>query len=155
MQRFAVASLAAAACAAIATSPAVRAGATAQATVREPAQVAVVGNDYAFSGMPTTLAPGKTLFSFENRGKVRHEMSVALLRPGATAEQVLQLGPAAQRLYESIIGLLIARPGESSGGQLYADLKPGRRYVVLCTLKDQPDAQPHIQLGMFTSFEVR
>ena len=121
------------------------------------AKVAVVGNDYAFVGMPTTIAPGETRFSFENRGTVRHEMSMVLLKPGVTVEQVLERGPgaAAGRLFaERLVGILIARPGEASDGQLLVDLQPGRRYLVICTLKDTPDAKQHAQLGMVTSFDV-
>jgi hypothetical protein len=120
-------------------------------------KVAVVGNDYAFVAMPTTLPAGKTLFSFENRGTVRHEMSMALLKPGVTVEQVLERGPGAAsgRLFaERLVGMLIARPGEASDGQLLVDLQPGRRYLVICTLKDTPEAKQHAQMGMVTSFEV-
>src|SRR5689334_10312258 len=46
----------------------------------EPAHVAITGTDYAFVQLPSTLPAGPTLFSFENRGTKRHEMSIALLR---------------------------------------------------------------------------
>lgn len=122
---------------------------------REPAKVEVVGNDYTFVQFPITVAAGKTLFSFENRGRVRHEMSVTLLKPGVTMEEVMQAGlPRAQKLFDRIVGILIARPGESSGGELFVDLQRGRRYVVVCTLKDTPEARPHVELGMIASFEV-
>src|SRR5215212_305292 len=55
------------------------------------AQVTVIGNDYAFTQLPATIPAGQTLFAFENRGKVRHEMSVMLLKPGITLQQVLEL----------------------------------------------------------------
>ena len=123
----------------------------------EPARVTVAGNDYAFVQIPTTIRAGPTLFSFENRGRVRHEMSVMLLRPGVTVQQVLERGPGAassRELSASLIGLLIARPGESAGGQLFVKLESGQRYLVICTLKDPPDGKPHAQLGMITSFDV-
>ena len=125
----------------------------------EPAHVAIVGADYAFVQLPATLPSGPTLFSFENRGTKRHEMSVALLRPGVTLESLTsetERRPVASRaVADSIIGLLIARPGERSGGQLYANLIAGRRYVVICTLRDTPEARPHADLGMIGTFEVR
>jgi uncharacterized cupredoxin-like copper-binding protein len=121
----------------------------------EPVEIAVVGTDYAFLPLPATIAHGKTYFSFENRGKVRHEMSVTLLRPGVTVEQVVQAGNAAQRLYERIVGILIARPGESSGGQLFVDLQRDRTYLMICTLKDAGTGPPHVELGMVTSFVAR
>jgi hypothetical protein len=124
---------------------------------RLPAQITIAGNDYAFLQVPTTIAAGNTLFSFENRGRVRHELSVALLQPGVTLQQVMQAPPgqtSSRKFVESIVGILIARPGESSGGELFVDLKHGRRYIVVCTLKDTPDAQRHADLGMVTSFDV-
>jgi hypothetical protein len=125
----------------------------------EPNHVTIIGADYAFSQLPTTLAGGPTLFSFENRGLKRHELSVALLRPDVTMDELLrggeQISVSARAVSDSIIGLLIARPGERSGGQLYANLIAGRTYVVICTLKDTPDARRHAELGMIGSFKVR
>jgi hypothetical protein len=123
-----------------------------------PARVAIVGGEYAFIQLPTTLAPGPTLFSFENKGTKRHEMSLALLKSGVTIDVLTRsenrLVPSARTVSDSIVGVLIARPGEHSGGQLYADLIPGRTYAVVCTLKDTPDAQTHLELGMVGSFRV-
>src|SRR4051812_14531534 len=52
-------------------------------------RVGVVGTDYAYSQLPDTVAAGPTIFSFENRGTVRHEMSVILLKPDVTLKQIL------------------------------------------------------------------
>ena len=38
-----------------------------------------------FVQLPSTLAAGPTLFSFDNRGTKRHELSIMLLKPGLTA----------------------------------------------------------------------
>jgi hypothetical protein len=121
-----------------------------------PAHVSVVGTDYAFSQLPATLPAGPTVFSFENRGKVRHEMSMVLLKPGITLKQILDRPGTAtgRRVAESLTGLLIARPGEAGGGRLLVDLRPGQRYLVFCSLKDMPDSEPHLMLGMVTIFEV-
>jgi hypothetical protein len=126
-------------------------------TAKAPAQVAVVGNDYAFIGFPSTIAAGPTAFSFENRGEVRHEMTILLLRPGLTVKDVMAMPQGAatsQRVAESLIGLLIARKQEKAGGQLLVELKSGQRYLVICNLKNTPDAEPHSRLGMVTSFDV-
>ena len=124
----------------------------------EAARVAVVGTDYSFIQLPSTLAAGPTLFAFENRGTKRHEMSIALLKPGVTVERLVRPGEpitvSSRAVTDSIVGLLIARPGERSGGQLYANLLSGRSYVVVCTLKDSPDARPHTELGMIGGFTV-
>ena len=125
---------------------------------REPAHVAIVGTDYAFVQLPATLAAGPTLFSFENRGTKRHEMSIALLRPGITSEAVVggaeRMSVASRAVADSLVGLLVARPGERSGGQLFANLLAGRMYVVICTLKDTPGSRPHAELGMVGTFQV-
>ena len=123
---------------------------------RAPAAVAVVANEYAFIAFPATIAAGPTAFSFENRGEVRHEMTIILLKPGLTAKDAVDAGAAVTgpRIAESLVGLLIARKHEKAGGQLLVDLKSGQRYLVICNLKDMPDALPHSKLGMVTSFDV-
>jgi len=125
----------------------------------EPARVAIIGTDYAFVQFPTAVDPGPTLLSFENRGSKRHEMSVALLRAGVTTEVLTRrdqrMALTSRAVSDSLIGLLVARPGERSGGQLYANLISGRSYVVICNLKDTPDAQAHVDLGMIATLHVR
>jgi hypothetical protein len=125
----------------------------------EPATVAIIGTDYAFVQLPATLAAGPTLFSFENRGSKRHELSIALLKPGVAPESLAVPGRLAsvssRAVSDSIIGILIARSAERSGGQLHVRLIAGRTYLVICTLRDTPDAQPHANLGMIGSFQVR
>lgn len=130
----------------------------APAAAGDPAHIVIVGNDYAFIGTPESLAAGPTAFAFENRGLVRHEMSVVRLRPGVAASDVVARGPGAassKALTDQLVGILVARPGERSGGELLVDLVAGHRYLVVCTLRDTPDAAPHIQLGMIASFDVR
>jgi hypothetical protein len=124
---------------------------------RAPTQVTIVGNDYAFVQAPTTLPAGETLFAFENRGKVRHEFSLGLLKPGVAIQDVLNMvtqGGRRRNLIESPIGILIANPSDTSGGRLLARLMPGRSYVVICTLRDTAGAQPHAALGMIGGFTV-
>ena len=125
----------------------------------EPAQVAVIGADYAFVELPPTIAAGPTLFSFQNRGAKRHEMSITLLTMGVAVDSLLAAGERAtvgsRAVSDSIVGLLIARPRERSGGQLYANLIAGRTYIVICTLRDTPDARRHADLGMVGYFLVR
>lgn len=125
----------------------------------EPAHITIVGTDYAFVQLPPTLAPGPTLFSFENRGTKRHELSIALLKPGVAPESLAvpgRLGSVSSRaVSDSIVGILIARPAERSGGELHVRLIAGRTYLVICTLRDTPEALPHANLGMIGSFQVR
>lgn len=84
-------------------------------------------------------------------------MSMVLLNPGVTMQQIVEKGPGAassRAFADRAIGILIARPAEASGGQLFVELLSGRRYLVVCSLKDAPDAPQHAQLGMVTSFDV-
>lgn len=123
-----------------------------------PRHVVITGTDYAFLQLPDTLRSGRTALAFSNRGTVKHEMSVARLRPGVTVQQVLQQGPGAassRALVDQLVGILIARPGEDSGGELLVDLQSGRRYLVICTLRDAPGAVHHMKLGMVGTFETR
>jgi len=125
----------------------------------QPAAVTVVGADYAYTDLPSTLRPGPTLFAFENHGTKRHEMSILLLKSGIAMETLVGAAdhPAvsSRAVSDSIVGLLLARPGEHSGGQLYVNLVAGRDYVVICTLRDTPDARPHADLGMIGVIRVR
>lgn len=122
-----------------------------------PTNVTIVGDDYAFIRPPATLPPGETLFAFENHGKVRHEMNLALLKPGVALQDVLRTiteGGQRRNLIEKSIGILIAAPADTSGGRVSARLLPGRMYVLLCVLRDTPDAQPHVALGMIAAISV-
>lgn len=126
-----------------------------QATIA-PARVAIVGNDYAFIAPPASLSQGPTLFAFENRGKVRHELSIIRMKDGVTLKQLTdgEVAPTAKAVADDLVGVLVARPGQSAGGQLFVELRPGR-YLIFCTLKDQPDAQPHLRMGMVNIIDVR
>ena len=125
----------------------------------QPVGVTVVGADYAFTELPTTLRPGPTLFAFENHGTKRHEMSILLLKSGVAVESLMGAvdhpAVSSRAVSDSIVGLLLARPGEHSGGELYVNLVAGRDYVVICTLRDTPDARPHADLGMIGVIRVR
>lgn len=121
-----------------------------------PQAVLVVGTDYAFQ-VPERIRAGETLFTFENRGTVRHEMSIILVKEGFQSDSVLAgivAGSPRRNFVEGQGALIIARPGEPPGPRLWMDLQTGRTYLVLCTLKDTPDAKPHVMLGMIASFRV-
>jgi len=121
-----------------------------------PQAVLVVGTDYAFQ-LPEHIRAGETLFTFENRGTVRHEMSIVLLKESSQSDSVLAgivAGAPRRNFVEGQGALIIGRPGEPPGPRLWMDLQAGRTYLVLCTLKDTPDAKPHVMLGMVASFRV-
>jgi len=117
--------------------------------------VTVVGTDYAF-GVPPTITHGLTAFSFENRGRVRHEINLLWLKPGVTLDSVLRADPGpSRRALADGGGVLFAEPGERSAYRLLVDLVAGRTYLLICNFRDAPDKPQHIELGMFASFQVQ
>ena len=121
-----------------------------------PQEVTVVGLDYAFTGVET-LSPGPTVFSFENRGDVPHEMILVRLKEGVTLSQVMEAvesGADPREFTEGGPGILIAAPGETTESALLVDLLPGRTYALVCNLRDEPEAPPHTELGMLATFQV-
>jgi plastocyanin len=123
-----------------------------------PQVIEVTANDYAFSPLPARILAGPTVFTFANKGSVQHEVSIGRLRSGATLEDVLKVSKEGGRMrdvMERSVGILIAGGGKSPDGRLLVDLLPGQTYVLLCNLKDRPDAPPHVMLGMYKSFQPR
>jgi plastocyanin len=121
-------------------------------------QIDVVANDYAFTPLPARVTAGPTVFTFSNHGTVQHEASLARLKEGATIDDVLKLikeGGRPRDVVERSIGILIARPGQRPDGKLWVELLPGRSYMLICTLKDNPDAPVHAMLGMYTGFKAQ
>src|SRR5882672_3365727 len=124
--------------------------ATAAAPAGAPQAVRIVGTDYAFQ-VPPHIRAGETIFTFENRGVVRHEMSLALLKEGFGLDSVLAsvgAGSPRRNWLEGQAPLIISRPRDPPGPGIWLDLEAGRAYLVICTLRDAPDAQPHVMLGM-------
>ena len=122
-----------------------------------PVQIDVVATDYAFGPLPAHIAAGPTVFTFANHGSVQHEMSIARLKAGATPEglvKVVRDGGPRRDIIERWVGLLISGPGKSPDGRLLVDLLPATTYVILCNLKDSPDAPGHLTLGMYKSFRT-
>ena len=119
-------------------------------------EVEIVALDYAFQ-MPTQLGPGLTTFSFVNKGKVRHELNIVLLKGGVTTQDFINGANAGQPLAPLIhatIGVLFAKKDERSPSGLTTVLLPGREYAVRCIFKDTPTSPRHQQLGMFASLHV-
>ena len=142
----------------LAISVALLAPLTAFKATPHSAEITVTGKDYSFSGLPATLPAGQTFFAFKNDGKVRHELSVARLKPGVSPEDAIAAIKTGGRRRDYIEGaavLIVAGPGEESGrARIVIDLKKGETYVVVCTLKDKPEMPPHVMFGMYASFRV-
>jgi hypothetical protein len=121
-----------------------------------PQTVLVTGTDYAFE-VPAHIRAGETLFSFENRGTVRHELSIVLVKEGFDTDSVMAgivAGSPRRNFVDGQAALIVARPGEPTGPRIWMNLAPGRTYVIICTLKDTPEAKPHVMLGMVASFRA-
>jgi hypothetical protein len=121
-------------------------------------EIEVVANDYAFTPLPAHIVAGPTVFTFANHGTVQHEASLSRLKDGVTIDdliKVIKSGGRPRDVVERSIGILIAGPGKSPDGKLWVDLLPGSSYVLICTLRDKPDAQPHALLGMYAAFKAQ
>jgi hypothetical protein len=119
-------------------------------------EVEIIGRDYAFT-VPTELTPGRTAFRFTNKGKVIHEVRVALLRSGTTTQNVMALLNAnqpLQPLIEAPVGILIARAGQRSSTRLATDLLADRDYLVICSFQDSDSAPMHSRMGMISVIHV-
>ncbi|MEP6833316.1 MAG: hypothetical protein ABJB74_07970 [Gemmatimonas sp.] len=120
-------------------------------------EIEVLGLDYAFS-MPDSVDAGRTAFRFTNRGKVDHEYNIVLLKPEVTLRQYIdaanKAAPTAP-LIDGPVGVLFAKPGQTSVGVLSAEMRAGRTYAIQCINRDTEKAPTHRELGMFKSISVR
>jgi hypothetical protein len=122
-------------------------------TIRE---VEIVGLDYAFTA-PRQLSAGPTIFRFTNKGKVIHELDLALLKSGTTAAAVMSALNAKRPLpllIETPVGILIALAGRRSSAGLSTQLLAGRDYLVICRFQDSASAPMHSRMGMISVIHV-
>lgn len=126
-----------------------------------PPGIHVVAGDYAFQS-PEAARPGPTVFTLENRGAKDHEMFIGLLRPEATAPQILaahRKGLGFRQLPDvhldgAASAALFAAPGTTSAARVTLDLLRGRSYVLFCQLRDSIGAPQHAALGMFRVLRI-
>ena len=133
------------------------AGFTAFASPPTPV-IRIVASDYAFVDVPPVVRHGLTYFSLKNAGKYRHEMSLLRLEPGISVSDAIQNeknGGKGRGKFFKTVGLLIEPPGGSTIGWLAMELRSGETYVLICSLRDNPDAPQHFILGMYSAFVVR
>lgn len=125
-------------------------------TAQSARPITVIGNDYAFD-VPDTVKAGTFLFGLQNKGTVRHEVVVVLLKKDRTWSDYLKAKTPEERrtLSDGLIGLILADPGQPAPGRLLAKLEKGRDYLLVCNLRDTPDKPPHSQLGMITTLHVK
>ncbi len=119
-----------------------------------PADVTIIGREYAFD-MPSTVPAGLVHLTFLNQGKEEHEAQLFLLKPGVTEAQLLKVlqaeGPPSGPLPATTAGgSASVRPGQRQ--EVYVTLQPGT-YEVVC-FDSGADNVPHIAKGMYKSFTV-
>lgn len=119
-------------------------------------EVNVIGLDYAFQ-LPRELPAGPTMFRFENKGKVPHEMNIVMLKPGVSPARFLEVLKGTdplQPMIEGPIGVLFADPGGRSGAGLSTELVAGRDYFVRCIFRDKGKGPRHYEMGMYSVIHV-
>jgi uncharacterized cupredoxin-like copper-binding protein len=113
--------------------------------------------DYAFEGIPASVATGKTAFSLTNTGTEAHEMAIARIKTDTPVDVLLESERRAEREVQ-FVGRGFAEPGEV--GSALVDFKKPGRYVAVCfvpqgtTVDAEGDGPPHFTQGMVTEFEV-
>jgi len=122
----------------------------------------VIGRDYSFEGIPSSVDSGINVFSFTNEGAELHEMVVARIKGDETVEEILDLPEQQVNKKVQFLGGTFAEQGGTS--YLYADLKKPGRYVAVCFLPvgstdsqaiETAEGPPHAAEGMVAEFEVQ
>jgi hypothetical protein len=136
--------------------------------------ITVIGTDYAFGGLPSSV-PAGTALAFQNDGAEVHELLVARKNDGVTEswDELLALPDEEVIAKVTILGPLVASPGEAganvdgSGATLTLDVEGS--YIALCFVPQgmtafpdeaaSPDPSasfgpPHFVLGMRQEFSV-
>ena len=112
--------------------------------------VTVQAEEYAFAGVPETVAAGEVAFELENVGEEQHEFQLARLKTDITVEEALELSDDELGQHIEQLGGTFAEPGASASFE--TTLEPGR-YAYVCFLPS-PDGTPHAALGMHGELTV-
>lgn len=114
----------------------------------------LVLDDYSFTWSSAPKA-GKQVWMVTNRGPQLHEVVIARLGPGKSAQDLVSWvggglhGPPPGA---PIGGVTMLAPGESN--TIALDL-PAGRYALVCFVPDAKDGKDHATHGMVREFEVR
>lgn len=118
--------------------------------------VDVTGIDYAFQGVPETIAAGTTAFAFTN-GSDGEEHEMILLRKAdgeaLSFQEILALPEDEAMAKAQFVAAAFAPPGGE--GSTLADLEAGS-YAMVCFIPvgGGEDGPPHFTEGMFQEFTV-
>ena len=115
--------------------------------------VDVQGDEYAFV-MPDEAEGGVVRFNISNTGEELHEYALGRLDEGKTLDDVKAALESGEddppEWFVDVGGVPLLSPGEELG--LTRELEAGT-YVFLCFIPT-PQGVPHVELGMFKSFEL-
>lgn len=120
---------------------------------RESQTIDVIGKEYAFDGVPQTVEPGPTTFTFENAGKEPHEMVIFKLKTEKSIKELLKLPQQRAQKFVEQVGGTGAGPGKKAAQPVEAELTEGT-YAMVCFIP-AADKTPHFAKGMVASFAVR
>jgi plastocyanin len=151
-----------------AASPSASASASAATSASAGAGTEVVGVEYAFQGIPDSVAVG-TAMTFRNGGQEAHEIVLARKNAGVTTtfEELLAMPEEESSKFVTFVGQLMANPGDTAEGQLVADAAGD--YLAICFFPQgwteipegtpdpaasPPTGAPHFTLGMLQEFTV-
>lgn len=126
--------------------------ATGPAAAEPTADVRMVMNDYSFTFTPE-LTAGRHTIRVENAAAQPHEVVIAQLAPGKTAQDLLQWieKPQGPPPGKPVGGTTFITQGEVNF--LTADFAPGE-YALLCFVPDAKDGKPHVAHGMIRQITV-
>ena len=141
--------------------PHVAKGMQAQFTVAGPAaendepkyDAEIAARDFTFD-LPA-ITSGEQTIEFKNAGPQPHEATMVKVADGKKVEDVQAFfagTPSGPPPYVGVGGAAAVKPNGATFPTI--DLKPGT-YAVFCLVPDSNTGKPHIQLGMFKSFEVK
>ena len=122
-----------------------------------PQRIDVIAENYAFQA-PPEVSPGPALLRLINRGSVPHEMQFYRFRHPVTPTEgfrILLDSTAADSLFDPSGSVLIAAPGDTAPEAIYADLKRGEVWALVCGFRDSANAPRHFRLGMLAILEVK
>lgn len=124
-------------------------------------RVDVAAVDYAFEGVPETIAPGTVTFEFSNEGNEMHEMLMVRYKdPSTTIEDLMKLSDQEAQKAIDFLGASFGPPGTTDVEN--KELTPGK-YALLCFVPvgstsekaaRKADGPPHVARGMSAEFTV-
>jgi uncharacterized cupredoxin-like copper-binding protein len=122
-------------------------------------EIDVAAVEYAFEGVPETVAAGNTTFNFTNEGEEVHEMLMIRFKDANTSvEDLIQLSDKEAQKKIEFLGASYGPPGYSDSE--IKTMTPGK-YALVCfvsvgtTSEDkQGQGPPHITRGMSAEFTV-